>query len=89
MSSPKPREALANFAAGLGPLAGVEFAAPPVGAGPQQIYDAERAIVNAYRVVPLVWLPQVYGLGPRVRDWRTPAPGEGWPFADVWLGDMK
>jgi len=32
-----------------------------------------------------VWLPQVYGLGARVRDWEAPAAGEGWPLADVWL----
>jgi len=89
MSSPNPREALAHFANELGPLAGAEFVAPPVDGGPQQIYDAERAMVNTYRVVPLVWLPRAYGLGPRVRDWKTPGPGEGWPFADVWLGDMK
>ena len=37
------------------------------------------------RVVPLVWLPDVYGLGPRVRDWKPPVVGEGWPLADVWL----
>jgi hypothetical protein len=36
-------------------------------------------------VVPLVWLPQVYGLSARVRDWKAPAPGEGWALADVWL----
>jgi hypothetical protein len=35
--------------------------------------------------VPLVWLPQVYGLSTRVRDWTVPSPGEQWPLADVWL----
>jgi hypothetical protein len=36
-------------------------------------------------VVPLVWLPRVYGLSGRVRDWTPPGPGESWPLADVWL----
>ena len=57
----------------------------PHGASREQIYERERAIVSSYRVVPLVWLPRVYGLGARVRDWKAPAPGEGWPLADVWL----
>jgi ABC-type transport system substrate-binding protein len=55
------------------------------GASAEHIYDAERWVVNSYRVVPLVWLPEVYGLSTRVRDWKAPAAGEGWPLADVWL----
>jgi Bacterial extracellular solute-binding proteins, family 5 Middle len=55
------------------------------GASAERIYDVERGIVNGYRVVPLVWLPEVYGLSARVRDWKAPAAGEGWPLADVWL----
>ncbi len=55
------------------------------GAPAEHIYDAERWTVNSYRVVPLVWLPEVYGLSARVQDWKAPAPGEGWPLADVWL----
>jgi hypothetical protein len=85
MASPRAREALAQFVAVLNPLAGLGATAPQEGASPEQIYAAERAIVNGARVVPLVWLPQVYGLGARVRDWRTPAAGESWPLADVWL----
>ena len=54
-------------------------------ATPEGIYEAERAIVSSYRVVPLVWLPRVYGLSGRVRDWTPPGPGEAWPLADVWL----
>ncbi len=56
---------------------------------PEQVYERERTMVNGYRVVPLVWLPEVYGLGARVRDWPAPAPGEPWPFADIWLGDPQ
>jgi peptide/nickel transport system substrate-binding protein len=85
ISSSRPRDALAALQAALVPTAGSDAAALPAAASSEQIYDRERAIVSGYRVVPLVWLPQVYGLGPRVRDWKAPAAGEGWPLADVWL----
>jgi peptide/nickel transport system substrate-binding protein len=85
MASANPREALAHFVAVLNPLAGIEAAAPAETAFPEQIYATERAIVTGGRVIPLVWLPRVYGLGARVRDWRTPASGESWPLADVWI----
>jgi peptide/nickel transport system substrate-binding protein len=85
ISSSRPRDALAALQAALVPIAGLDAAALPAAASSEQIYDRERAIVGGYRVVPLVWLPQVYGMGPRVRDWKAPAAGVGWPFADVWL----
>jgi len=86
MTSPQPRDALERYLRFLGPILGAN-ADPVQGATPQQIYDTERAIVSTYRIVPLVWLPEAYGVSMRVRDWKTPAPGQGWPFADVWLGD--
>ena len=92
MPSPDPRVALAGFLKALAPAIdlngpnGAPETEPLVeGASAEQIYDVERGIVNSYRVVPLVWLPEVYGLGARVRDWKAPAAGEGWPLADVWL----
>jgi ABC-type transport system substrate-binding protein len=85
MPSPHPRAALVNTMAAIGPLTGLELAPPAEGASAQQIYEVERGIVDSYRVIPLVWLPQVYGVGARVRDWKAPAAGEGWPLADVWL----
>jgi hypothetical protein len=51
----------------------------------QDVLDRERAVMKTHRIVPLEWMPQVYGLSARVRDWKAPAPGETWPFADVWL----
>jgi peptide/nickel transport system substrate-binding protein len=85
MPSPLPRVALTNFIAVLGPMAKIDASPLPEPASPQDIYDRERAIVSSYRVVPLVWLPQVYGLSARVRNWKAPGPGEAWPLADVWL----
>jgi peptide/nickel transport system substrate-binding protein len=83
LTSSHPRDALASLQVALVP--GLDAAPLPAAASSEQIYERERAIVGSFRVVPLVWLPQVYGLGPRVRDWKAPAAGEGWPFADVWL----
>jgi hypothetical protein len=60
-------------------------AALPGSASPQDIYNREREILDSYRLVPLVWIPQVYGLSPRVRNWIPPGPGQTWPLADVWL----
>jgi len=88
MESQHPRESLANFIDVLRTESidgGEACEALPAAATPEQIYGCERGVVNGYRVVPLVWLPQVYGLSARVRDWKAPAPGEGWPLADVWL----
>jgi ABC-type transport system substrate-binding protein len=87
MSSPSPADALRSLLARIysGPLAGVEADTFPETASPEDIYKQQRAVLNSYRVVPLVWLPQVYGLSARVRDWNAPGPGESWPLADVWL----
>jgi ABC-type transport system substrate-binding protein len=87
MSSPLPGEALRNFLARIYPgrPAGVEAGAFPEAASPEDLYKQQRAVLDSYRVVPLVWLPQVYGLSARVRDWKAPGPGENWPLADVWL----
>jgi hypothetical protein len=71
--------------AAIGPVVGLQIAPPAEGASAQQLYEVERGVVDSYRVIPLVWLPQVYGVGARVRDWKAPAAGEGWPLADVWL----
>ncbi len=85
MPSPHPYDALANFLKVFVPMAGLDPAPLPDAASPEQCYARESAVVSSYRVIPLVWLPQVYGLSARVRDWKAPAPGEGWPLADVWL----
>jgi hypothetical protein len=91
MPSPHPRAALAGFLAATGPFSGVDTAPPlPDVASPQQIYDLERSVVDSYRVIPLVWLPQVYGLSSRLRDFAPPAAGDSWPLVDVWLeGESK
>jgi ABC-type transport system substrate-binding protein len=85
MTSPQPRAALEKFQGTLASFTGLEANPLPDQATPEEIYTRERAILDTYRVVPLVWLPQVYGLSARVRNWVAPGPGETWPLADVWL----
>jgi peptide/nickel transport system substrate-binding protein len=88
MPSPMPRVALAAFIDVLEPLGGIEASPLPENTSPEDIYNNERNIISGGRVVPLVWMPQVYGLSARVRDWKQPAAGESWPLADVWLDTM-
>jgi ABC-type transport system substrate-binding protein len=85
MSSPLPRIALTAFINRLEPIAGTVASPVPQSASPEDVYYCERSIMNRGLVVPIVWMPQVYGLGARVRDWKQPAAGESWPLADVWL----
>jgi peptide/nickel transport system substrate-binding protein len=52
---------------------------------PEQIYAAERAPIEAFRVIPLVHVSESYGLSPQVRDWMAPRWG-GWRLEEAWLG---
>ncbi len=85
MPSPKPAETLEDFASLLGITTSMSAHFVLPSASPQEIYEHERAVLKDFRVVPLVWLPRVYGLSARVRDWTPPGAGEFWPLADVWL----
>jgi extracellular solute-binding protein (family 5) len=85
MPSPLPKVSLAAFIDKLGPMAGIVDSPLHESASPEDIYYCERSIMNSGLVVPIVWMPQVYGISARVRDWKQPAAGETWPLADVWL----
>ena len=85
MPSPKPAETLELFSNEFGITTSMNSIFVLPSASAQEIYERERWVVGTFRVVPLVWLPRVYGLSGRVRDWTPPGPGESWPLADVWL----
>jgi ABC-type transport system substrate-binding protein len=36
---------------------------------PDSLYEGERVVLEEGRVIPLLYLPAVYGIGPRVRAW--------------------
>jgi peptide/nickel transport system substrate-binding protein len=55
---------------------------------PEELYAADRALRSDFRLVPIVYVPQAWALGTRVRDWVTPREG-GWRLADVWVEGDK
>jgi hypothetical protein len=79
IGSAEPGPALAGVAAALG------LPEPAAAASPEAIYEAERALLEGFRVVPLVHLPELYGAGPRVRGGPGITPLGEWRFADLWL----
>jgi ABC-type transport system substrate-binding protein len=78
ISAPDPAVALSGLLNSLGE-------SPTDLATPEQMYAAERAPIDAFRVIPLVHVSESYGLSPQVRDWMAPRWG-GWRPEDVWLG---
>lgn len=90
MPSAEPRAALASFIENLKPTAmSNEDREPlPDPATPEQIYEREASVVRSFSVIPIAWVPHVYGLSGRVRDWTAPKPGEPLPLANVWLDQV-
>jgi peptide/nickel transport system substrate-binding protein len=87
MSSPTPEVALGDFLQTLAQLAALDPSLTvPLNdpANPEQLYSRERAVVDTYEIIPLVHVPEVVGLSPRVRDWM-PARWGAWRLADIWL----
>ena len=67
-----PRAALRDLAAALR----LQFPAT------DDLYEAEKALLESARVIPLFHLPVAHQLSPAVRGWRSSEP---WPLADVGL----
>lgn len=85
IASPEPRTALTALQAVLAPsLDAASVALLPDRATPEELYARERAIVDGFRAIPLVHLPEAYGLSPQVKDWM-PLSWGAWRLADVWL----
>jgi len=81
IAAPDAAAALSELLNSLGgPAAGLET--------PEQIYNAERAAIDSFRVIPLAHISESYGLSPQVRDWMAPRWG-GWKLEDVWLGPPR
>jgi hypothetical protein len=78
-----PAKALIQIAAALG-LPALPLA-PPENVSPEATYAAERALLEGFRVIPLIHLPDVYGVGPRVRGGPGIAPSGEWRFDNLWL----
>ncbi|PYU97580.1 MAG: hypothetical protein DMG26_21000 [Acidobacteria bacterium] len=54
----------------------------------EEIYAAERRFLDDFTTVPLVNVPELVGLGPRVKNWSAPRWGD-WRLEDVWLETAK
>jgi len=77
IGTPEPAIALEEVLAAIGePLIGMEKL--------EECYAVERAPIDAFRVIPLVHVPETYGLSPQVRDWMPPRWG-GWRLEEVWI----
>jgi ABC-type transport system substrate-binding protein len=55
------------------------------GYSPESLYRAERHLLEGFRVIPLIHLPDVYGAGPRVHGAPGISPLGEWRFENLWL----
>jgi peptide/nickel transport system substrate-binding protein len=81
LPSSDPRTALAAIA---GAIHSPEASRVAIADAAEDLWAVENAIVQSYNFVPLLYLPQAYGLSPRVKDWVQPRLG-WWPVENVWL----
>jgi peptide/nickel transport system substrate-binding protein len=58
----------------------------PGDANPEALYTTEQSIVSSHWVIPLVDVPELYGVSSSVMDWMPPevTPAGGWRLAEVW-----
>ncbi len=86
LASSWPSVALAALAVDFG----YKEQAQPIAANPspQALYAAERGLLRDFMIVPLAYVPEVYALSPRVRNWVMPRQG-GWPLANASLVQEK
>ncbi len=54
----------------------------------KSVYDAEKHLLESFAVVPIVCVPEIIGLGPRLRDWNATRADE-WQLDEVWLEAEK
>jgi peptide/nickel transport system substrate-binding protein len=78
-----PAEALRQIVSALGLTNQVTL---PASGQPEQLFAAEQSLVQSHWVIPLVDLPEIYGLSSRVEDWTPPTVSlaGGWGLENVW-----
>ena len=82
IASEDPAKALAKIGAALG------VTVPRI-ESLEQVYAAERNLLEGFRVIPLIHLPDVYGVSPRVRGGPGIAPSGEWGFDNLWLDGAR
>jgi len=75
----EPARALAGIATMLG------LAPPAQTDSADALYNAERALLDGFRVVPLFHLTDVYGVAARVKGGPGISPLGAWRFENLWL----
>jgi peptide/nickel transport system substrate-binding protein len=79
VGSPEPAAALSGMAASLG------LPEPPRSDSPETLWAAERALLEGFRVIPLIHLPDVYGVSLRVKGGPGITPLGEWHFENLWV----
>jgi ABC-type transport system substrate-binding protein len=77
--SADPAKALAGMAAALG------MPEPARIDSPEALFSAEKALLDGFRAIPLIHLPDVWGAAPRVKGGPGITPLGEWRFEDLWL----
>jgi hypothetical protein len=85
-----PDRALAGVMATLGSRTLTYVArepAPEPGASLSEVYRVERALLERSIIVPVVHVPEIYGLGERLDSWNEPvvSAAGGLNLGDIWL----
>src|ERR1035441_10500195 len=92
LPSPDPATSLAEAARQLG-LPQPAFPVTPRGNSLDDLYQAERSLLDGYAVIPLFHLPVASAANARVRGWEPDrlrdSSGAGFSPAEVWLGDSR
>jgi peptide/nickel transport system substrate-binding protein len=79
----QPLRALSNLAAAFG------LPQPARADSPEDLYSAERLLLDGFRVIPLFHLPDVYGVNSRVKGGPGITPLGQWRFSDLWLDAVR
>lgn len=58
------------------------------GSSAQGLYQAENALLQGQRIIPLFHVPVVYGLSPNLKGWSERRDGS-WRLPDVWLNGSR
>jgi hypothetical protein len=60
---------------------------PDTGASIEDVLLTERMLLARDVIVPVVHIPDLYAVGPRVQSWNGPGvfPSGAWNLANVWL----
>ena len=91
LEASSPDRVLAGVMAGLGArvtaLASADAQVPAAGAPIEVVYSTERALLEHQIIVPLVHMPDLYGLGDRVRSWNGPVllAAGALNLANIWI----